>query len=38
MVNIGNLNRYEVFICAAECGSISGAAEKLFISLSLIHI
>lgn len=32
MVNIGNLNRYEVFICAAECGSISGAAEKLFIS------
>lgn len=32
MINISNLNRYEVFICAAECGSISGAAERLYIS------
>lgn len=27
-----NLNRYEIFLCAAECGSVSAAAEKLFIS------
>ncbi len=32
MINISNLNRYEIFICAAECGSISGAAKRLFIS------
>lgn len=32
MINISNINRYEIFVCAAECGSISGAARRLFIS------
>ena len=32
MYNYDNLSKYKVFLCVAECGSISQSAEQLYIS------
>ena len=38
MYNYDNLSKYKVFLCVAECGSISQSAEQLYISQPALSI